>query len=65
MPYKTKNLLIAAHLITASILASKYLHMLPHATPFIEKEHNMFLFTLSPWKRVVACSKSLYFMLIS
>jgi len=49
MPYKTENLLIAAYLITASILVLKYLHMLPHATPFTEKEHNMFLFTLSPW----------------
>ena len=49
MPYKTENLLIAAYLITASILVLKYLHMLPHATPFTEKEHNMFSFTLSPW----------------
>ena len=49
MPYKTENLSIAAYLITASILGLKYLHMLPYATPFIEKEHNMFLFTLSPW----------------
>ena len=32
MPYKTENLLIAAYLITASILVLKYLHMLPHAT---------------------------------
>lgn len=32
MPYKTENLLIAAYLITASILVLKYLHMLLHAT---------------------------------